>query len=226
MLAARVHPDADFIKGSHLVNKAGKESLTKFAERRRKYADRILGSEEALSGIVHGHNIPCNVLYKREFLNFHKIKFIEEMTYLEDGPFIMEVFANKPKALYVDYPTYVYRIQAEGSVTNSPMTYTKILSLITGAVKYQQLRGIFGAIGEAEREKQENNYAYTALWGASTLERQCAVGLVKQLRKRYGKLKLTGDMFKRLSSIVYNVNSSIAVSLLIFIRRIKYDKFI
>ena len=69
----------------------------------------------------------------------------------------MELFSHHPKALYIDAETYVYRLGAEGSVTNTSLNASKVKSLIDGACVYYSLKNQFNNEGESERKKCRRN---------------------------------------------------------------------
>lgn len=167
--AAKTFPEVDFIKGNHRVLTSSGEVPTRFAESRAQYANKVLSSEFALKHIIGGHNIPCNILYKHKFLMKHKLSFRENLTYLEDGPFLMEFFSFDPKALYIADETYVYRLGAEGSVTNTSLNASKIRSLIDGAAVYDTLKYRFRKEGVIELLRMRTSYAVGALRGIAQL---------------------------------------------------------
>lgn len=187
--AAIKFPQADFIKGNHRVLTQNGEIPTRFSKRRQPYADRILNVNEALTGIIHGHNIPCNILYKHSFLKEHNISFNEAISYLEDGPFLMKFFSFSPKSLYIENETYVYRLGAEGSVTNTVLTPLKVKSLILGALDYKALKGNFEAEAETERSNMEHLYVHGALSSMLKLKKEEAIKLFDIFKKEFPKLK-------------------------------------
>lgn len=213
--AAETFPEADFIKGNHRVLTKDGEIRTRFSDSRKEHAGKLLDYEFALKHIIGGHNIPCNILYKHSFLKENNISFRENLTYLEDGPFLMELFSHHPKALYIDAETYVYRLGAEGSVTNTSLNASKVKSLIDGACVYYSLKNQFNNEGEAERQKMQTQYQLGALKGIAHLDKNESEDLFKYFISKIHAIDTRVTFGKeKIVAITYNISPRLAYWLL------------
>ena len=213
--AAETFPDADFIKGNHRVLTKDGEIRTRFSDSRKEHAGKLLDYEFALKHIIGGHNIPCNILYKHSFLKENNISFRENLTYLEDGPFLMELFSHHPKALYIDAETYVYRLGAEGSVTNTSLNASKVKSLIDGACVYYSLKNQFNNEGESERKKMQTQYQLGALKGIAHLDKNESEDLFKYFISKIHAIDTRVTFGKeKIVAITYNISPRLAYWLL------------
>lgn len=207
VLASIAFPHADFIKGSHRVLIDDTEYVTKYAEQRRPFANKELDSDTALLKIIHGHNIPCNILYRKEFIDNHAIKFNEDITYLEDGPFIMEFFSHNPIAVYVDKETYIYRLCADGSVTNTKMTPMKVKSLILGSKRYNELLSRFDKSSDCYKECQNQGELYIlgALKSIIHLQRKDKLEMIEFMKKMFPTLPYPQNIKDKILVLCYNL---------------------
>ena len=87
--------------------------------------DRHLGE---LSGCFYAHEFLKELfalwplvwakVYRRDFLNFHGLRFIDGILY-EDNPFVLGMWIRNPKIVILNEHLHYYRMQRPGAITGS-----------------------------------------------------------------------------------------------------------
>lgn len=212
--ATNIYPEADFIRGNQRILIDGnREAESEFSVSRALYSNRILDGESFLINILQKDYAPIDSLFKRDFLIKHSIEFHEELTVLEDGPFISEICSKNPKCVYINEETYVYRLFNPNSVTNSPKNLNKSLSLIRGAQYYIKIANAFKDKGRHEMLERSSDHSVAGLYQACKhLNKNEAKIVFQELKKCHKKLEPSSsyNKFHILFSKVYNFSPLLA----------------
>ena len=219
-------PDADYIRGNQLIlidNK--REAKSVFASSRSKFADRMMNGEDFMVDVLQCDYAPIDALFKLSFLNENHIRFHEELIILEDGPFIAEICASGAKCVYITEETYVYRLFNPDSVTNSPKTYRKSLSLVEGAQYYLKLLDKFGEKGQEIMKARSSDHLMSGLYQACAFlkkeEGQKIYNFVKSHNRKIA-VRSTYGRHHLLTMRAWNLSPRLTFAILNLIKRLRH----
>ncbi len=94
-----------------------------------------------------------NKIYKRDFINKNKIKFIN--TFFQDSPFHLEAMILAKNISFINENLYSYRIQNPSSVTNTHYKSRKIFDFFVVADEMKKMLLKHDKFGELERQYLE-----------------------------------------------------------------------
>lgn len=224
MAKARQFPSAVFIRGNQriLINEE-KEWRSVFAEPRSRYADNLVDGEHFMVEVLDNDLAPIDALFKRQYLMEHDIEFHEELSFLEDGPFIAEICSNHPDCVYINEETYVYRLGNPTSVTNTKTSFSKCKSLTRGVLYYKALLPKQTGNGKLYLQKRAVEHSVSAMYQSCMyLDREEARSIFEDVREMWHKMPGPGR--SRLHSAlitVYNISPGLAFKLLLILKRLK-----
>ena len=101
-----------------------------------------------------------SAIYKKSFLDKHKIKMLEDIRPYEDIPFMAEVYSHSEKTTLIKTPVYYYRKDAQGSSNNT--VKKTILNYITQRARNREIFIKNGCWDDNLKEE----YWKIAYWGS------------------------------------------------------------
>lgn len=103
-----VEKDVDIVRGEYIaVDEAGKEIEIRYKSREKEYQSKIIDSIEFIKNVIKGEYFLVLNLLKSKIIGSHR--FDENMAFMEDAKFFIEIL-NKPlKCWYTDEKIYAYR---------------------------------------------------------------------------------------------------------------------
>lgn len=211
----------DFIKGNHLVHTPdGKIINTKFEKIREPFYNIPLTSNKFFSDVVLPHPMAWNSLIRRKVIADNKILFADETWPREDLIFNLSLSMYTFNCIYINTPTYIYRLAIGGSLSNSQsILHTKNYSKI--AMELQQFKqNVTSTPLKNIIDKEYNNTVQSILINLLRINSTDARNIWHQFNSdiTYCKINPTGSLMKRFIVWTYNVSPRLYLSLASLIR--------
>lgn len=140
------HPETEVIKTSHYVKNHDNLFETRFAKERIGCEDKMLDGALFLEKVAWYHCVIYAYCYKASLLRDNKLQFLEEVSYLEDGAFIVTVLRNAKHCYYSPECTYIYR-------------YQESLASLSNSVNTTKAKGFFRALASFKKDLAASNSA-------------------------------------------------------------------
>ncbi len=172
------------------------------------------GKNLFLEDFNFNENYVWRTLYKRSFLEYHNIKFINGICY-EDLPFIPECFLKSEDCLRVHRYLYIYRVGHE-SITSS-MTTKKALDINQGIARIWELKDMEGLSVEVQQVLMDNLFEIFSflLWCISKNKHvyENRVDIVRNLKQRVPNLWFSHGLKQIFVSIMFRTMPAIYLRL-------------
>ncbi len=65
------------------------------------------------------------VLFRRDFFEYHKLRYLDGVPYLEDGELITRILCYAERCIFDGMPSFYFRTVRKGSATNSSLFYSE-----------------------------------------------------------------------------------------------------
>lgn len=206
-------PDVQFVKaGQFVLNNNMHEDVSVFKQWRTAYDKKQVSGSVLMTEVLKTDFTPTNSLFCRSLLKEHNIYFHENLTFLEDIPFIMEICSIANKCVTILNETYVYRLFSETSLSKSKRTLGKMMSLAMVSYHEKTLSERFTGRSKEWALTRSVEHSILALFNACTeLSRSESLEVLSYVMSIYNKMPRLGrSKAHKLYIFVYNLNPTMA----------------
>lgn len=199
------HPETEIIKTSHNVKNHDNLFETRFAKERIGCEDKMLDGALFLEKVAWYHCVIYAYCYKASLLKDNKLQFLEEVSYLEDGAFIVTALRKAKHCYYSPECTYVYR-------------YQESLESLSNSVSTKKAEGVFKVLVSFKKDLAASDSAafkhyvnmmlsmhgYYLVRMIMKIPRSERKGMFKQMHDIVGDLPLGKDKTNKIVLFIYN----------------------
>lgn len=211
----------DFIKGNHLVyTPDGRIIETKFAKIRKFYEEILIKSPEFFKNVILPHPMAWNSMIKTSLLTSNDISFIEDTWPREDLIFNLYLSKYDFSCIYINKPTYVYRLAIGGSLSNSQsIRHTRNYIKIAKEILKIRNKVVSTSLKEII-DIEYNNTIQRILFNLLRINKSDANDIWHHYNRNipYCKITCSGSLAKRFLVETYNISPKLYYSLISLIR--------